>query len=45
MEDKKPQNATNLDFLRAFTTYNPIEPPTPKEREEILKLLDEMDEL
>lgn len=45
MEDKKPQNMTNLDFLKAFTTYNPIEPPTPEELEEILKLFDEMDEL
>ena len=44
MEDKKPQNMTNFDFLKAFTTYNPIEPPTPEELEKILKLLDEMDE-
>lgn len=44
MEDKKAQNMTNFDFLKAFTTYNSIEPPTPEELEEILKLFDEMDE-
>ena len=44
MEDKKSQNTTNFDFLKAFTTYDPIEPPTTEEREEILKLLDEIDE-
>lgn len=45
MEDKKAQNMTNFDFLKEFTTYNPIEPPTPEELEKILKLFDEMDEL
>lgn len=45
MEDNKPQNTINFDFLKAFTTYNPIEPPTPEELEEIIKLFDEMDEL
>lgn len=45
MEDKKAQNTTSFDFLKAFTTYNSIEPPTPEELEKILKLFDEMDEL
>ena len=45
MEDKKAQNTTNFDFSKAFTTYHPIEPPTPEELEEIIKLLDEIDEL
>ena len=45
MEDNTPQNMTNFDFLKEFTTYNPIEPPTPEELEKILKLFDEMDEL
>lgn len=45
MRDNTPQNMTNFDFLKAFTTYDPIKPPTPEELEEILKLFDEMDEL
>lgn len=45
MEDNKPQNTTNFNFLKEFTTYEPIEPPTPEELEEIIKLFDEMDEL
>lgn len=45
MEDKKTQNTTNFNFLKEFTTYGPIEPPTPEELEKILKLFDEMDEL
>lgn len=47
MEDKKAQNMTNFNFLflKEFTTYEPIEPPTPEELEKILKLFDEMDEL
>ena len=44
MEDNTPQNTINLDFLKAFTTYEPIEPPTPEELEKILKLFDEMEE-
>lgn len=45
MEDKKAQNMTNFNFLKEFTTYEPIEPPTPEELEKILKLFDEMNEL
>lgn len=45
MEDNKPQNMTNFNFLKEFTTYEPIEPTTSEELEKILKLLDEMNEL
>ena len=39
MEDKKTQNTTSFDFLKAFTTYNSIEPPTPEELEKNLKAI------